>query len=166
MIKQGCTDSCEEGPFWTADAPIYKSGCDLARPNTAGDRMFFSGVVKNTKGEGIKDAKCEVWQADGDGKYDVQYPDRQVGEEYANDRGIILAQPDGSLNYRGILPTAYGIPTNHAAGELLRAMGRHPHRASHLHFIVSAPGYDTCVLTFVTPIMVTSANVRRAFHIG
>ena len=37
--------------------------------------------------------------------YDIQYPDR----EEPNDRGKILANPDGTFNYRGILPTAYPI---------------------------------------------------------
>ena len=45
------------------------------------------------------------WQADGDGVYDIQYPDR----EEPNDRGKILANPDGTFSYRGILPTAYPI---------------------------------------------------------
>lgn len=37
--------------------------------------------------------------------YDIQYPDR----EEPNDRGKILANPDGTFTYRGILPTAYPI---------------------------------------------------------
>ena len=45
------------------------------------------------------------WQADGDGVYDIQYPDR----DEPNDRGKIIANPDGTFNYRGILPTAYPI---------------------------------------------------------
>ena len=92
--------------------------------------MCFIGTVKNLKGEGIKDATVDVvsialtlraywqpthrspsnvahvqWQADGDGVYDIQYPDR----EEPNDRGKILAKPDGTFSYRGILPTAYPI---------------------------------------------------------
>ena len=45
------------------------------------------------------------WQADGDGIYDVQYPDSKE----VNDRGKILAKDDGTVSYRGILPTAYPI---------------------------------------------------------
>ena len=83
--------------------------------------MYFSGTVKNLAGEAVKDATvdivralcspCDVrshscqWQADGDGVYDIQYPDR----EEPNDRGKILANPDGTFSYRGILPTAYPI---------------------------------------------------------
>lgn len=85
--------------------------------------MYFIGTVKNVKGEGLKGATVDVvstgsssmtvedphhfdqWQADGDGVYDIQYPDR----EEPNDRGKILANPDGVFTYRGILPTAYPI---------------------------------------------------------
>ncbi|CCM00403.1 uncharacterized protein FIBRA_02433 [Fibroporia radiculosa] len=134
----GCTDSCEAGPFYVPNAPEVPSGSSLAKAGTHGEAMFFSGTVKNTKGQGIKGAKIDVWQADGDGIYDVQYP----GTTEANDRGKIVAEDDGSFCYRGILPTAYPIPSNGPSGDLLRALGRHPHRASHIHFVLVAPGYD------------------------
>ncbi|PIL34204.1 hypothetical protein GSI_03915 [Ganoderma sinense ZZ0214-1] len=100
--------------------------------------MYFIGTVKDVKGEGLKGATVDVWQADGDGVYDIQYPDR----EEPNDRGKILANSDGTFNYRGILPTAYPIPSDGPTGDLLKVLGRHPHRASHIHFTVKAPGYD------------------------
>jgi len=134
----GCTDSCEPGPFFTSDAPEVPSGSSLAKDYTTGEPMFFSATVKNTKGEGIKDVKAEMWQADGDGVYDVQYPDR----EEPNDRGRIVADASGNFCYRGILPTAYPIPNDGPIGDVLSALGRHPHRSSHLHFTVTAPGYD------------------------
>ncbi|OBZ68135.1 Hydroxyquinol 1,2-dioxygenase [Grifola frondosa] len=135
----GCTESCEPGPFYTEDAPEIPSGSSLAKAGTTGEAMFFSGTVKNLKGEGIKGARIDVWQADGDGIYDVQYP----GRTEPNDRGRIVASPDGSFNYRGILPTAYPIPSDGPTGDFLHLLeGRHPHRASHIHFTLKAPGYD------------------------
>ncbi|KAA1475748.1 aromatic compound dioxygenase [Dentipellis sp. KUC8613] len=134
----GCTDSCEEGPFLTKDAPEKPSGSSIASPDTIGEPLFFKATIKNTKGEGIKGAKAEVWQADGDGIYDVQYP----GREAANDRARIVAEPSGDFCYRGKLPTAYGIPDDGPVGDMLRALGRHPHRSSHIHFMLTAPGYD------------------------
>jgi len=134
----GCTESCEPGPFFTNDAPELPSGSTLAKSGTHGEPMFFTASVKNTKGQGIPGAKAEVWQADGDGIYDVQYPDRTE----ANDRGRIVAEPNGTFCYRGILPTAYPIPNDGPIGDVLHALGRHPHRSSHLHFTITAPGYD------------------------
>ncbi|KAL6310507.1 aromatic compound dioxygenase [Sparassis latifolia] len=134
----GCTDSCEAGPFYTEDAPEVLSGVSLAKSGTTGEAMFFSGFIKNTIGQRIKGAKVDVWQADGDGVYDVQYPNRTE----PNDRGKIIAEPDGTFCYRGILPTAYPIPNDGPAGDFLRLMGHHPHRAAHIHFALHAPGYD------------------------
>ena len=43
------------------------------------------------------------------------------------------------------MPTAYPAPTDGPVGELLRAAKRSPYRPAHIHFIVSAPGYETLV---------------------
>ncbi|KAI0694952.1 aromatic compound dioxygenase [Cytidiella melzeri] len=135
---EGCTESCEPGPFYTTDAPELPSGSSVSCEGTIGEPMFFQATVKNTKGEPIKGVKADMWQADGDGLYDVQYPNRTE----ANDRARIVAEPDGTFSYRGILPTAYPIPDDGPIGDFLRAMGRHPHRSSHIHFMITAPGYD------------------------
>ena len=86
----------------------------------------------------VTDRDSVQWQADGDGLYDVQYPNRTE----ANDRARIVAEPSGVFTYRGILPTAYPIPDDGPIGDFLRAMGRFPHRSSHIHFLLTAPGYD------------------------
>ncbi|KAI5123963.1 hypothetical protein M0805_006375 [Coniferiporia weirii] len=134
----GCTESCEPGPFFTNDAPEKPSGSSIAADSTVGEPMFFEATVKNGKGEEISDAKAEIWQADGDGVYDVQYP----GRTEANDRARIVAKSNGYFCYRGILPTAYPIPDDGPIGDVLRALGRYPHRSAHIHFTITAPGYD------------------------
>ncbi|EJD54455.1 aromatic compound dioxygenase [Auricularia subglabra TFB-10046 SS5] len=136
---KGCTAGCEEGPFLTKDAPELPSGSTISHPDTKGEKMYFSATIKNTKGEGIPGAKVEVWQANGEGVYDVQYDVR----EFPDDRARIVAEPDGSFNYRAVLPTAYPIPNAGVTGDFLSSLGRHAHRASHIHFLLTAPGYDT-----------------------
>src|SRR3990167_1101052 len=44
-----------------------------------------------------------------------------------------------------ILPTPYPVPTNGPMGELLKQAKRYPYRPAHIHFIVSAPGFETLV---------------------
>ena len=44
-----------------------------------------------------------------------------------------------------IMPVSYPIPDDGPAGQLLAAMGRHPFRPAHVHFMISAPGYRTLV---------------------
>lgn len=135
---QGCTEGCEPGPFFDRDAPIIENGGALALTDTFGEHMFFSGTVKDAKGNPIPNAVVNIWQADGDGFYDVNSPTASP----VNNRGKITTPEDGSIRYRGILPTAYPIPSDGPAGEFLRALGRHPHRAAHLHFHITAPGFD------------------------
>ena len=57
---QGCTDSCEPGPFYTKEFPEIPSGSSLAKEGTVGEPMYFSATIKNTKGEPIKGVKVEV----------------------------------------------------------------------------------------------------------
>lgn len=60
---QGCTDSCEAGPFYYPNAPELPSGTSLAKAGTTGEPMFFYGTIKDTKGRGIKGAKVDVVSA-------------------------------------------------------------------------------------------------------
>ncbi|TFK67283.1 aromatic compound dioxygenase [Pluteus cervinus] len=134
----GCTEGCEPGPFFIDDVPEIPSGGSLATSETVGEKLFFEGSVKNVEGEVIPGAVVNVWQADGDGFYDVN----SEVPSATNDRGKIKTLEDGSFSYRGILPTAYPIPSQGPVGEMLRALGRHSHRSAHLHFHITAPGYD------------------------
>ncbi|KAI0031460.1 aromatic compound dioxygenase [Vararia minispora EC-137] len=138
---KAATEGCEEGPFYTKSFPEVPSGSCISHPDTVGQPLFFEATVKNTKGEPIQGAKAEVWQSDGEGTYDVMYD--TPPESGADDRARIIAEPNGYFSYRGVLPVAYPIPDDGPCGTMLRALGRHPHRASHLHFRLTAPGYDS-----------------------
>jgi len=100
--------------------------------------MFFTGSVKDIHGRPIHGAVVNIWQSDGDGFYDVNSPTPSP----TNNRGKIRTTSEGKIEYRGILPTAYPIPKEGPAGEFLKATGRHPHRAAHLHFHITAEGFD------------------------
>jgi protocatechuate 3,4-dioxygenase beta subunit len=81
-----------------------------------------------------------VWEADEDGFYDVQYSNATTAG-----RGKLRAGNDGAFNFWALTPTPYPIPNDGPVGKLLEASGRSPMRASHLHFLVSAPGHRTLV---------------------
>ena len=51
----------------------------------------------------------------------------------------------GHYEFRTILPVSYPIPDDGPAGQLLRALGRHPFRPAHVHFMISAPSHETLV---------------------
>jgi protocatechuate 3,4-dioxygenase beta subunit len=60
-------------------------------------------------------------------------------------RARLRADEAGRYWFRTIKPTPYPVPTDGPVGLILDRMGRHPMRPAHLHFIVSAPGFETVV---------------------
>ena len=88
-----------------------------------------------------------VWSDNADGFYDVQQPEQQP---QWNNRGIFFTGEDGAYSFVGIKPVSYPIPDDGPVGKMLDALGRHPYRPAHMHFLVTAPGYQKLVThTFV-----------------
>jgi hydroxyquinol 1,2-dioxygenase len=136
----GCTESTVFGPFHVEGAPHYENGADIAN-GAAGEPCLVLGTVRGLDGRPIAGAVLDVWQADAEGHYDVQYADR--GQHHA--RGVLKSREDGSFGFRTVVAEAYPIPVDGPVGDLLRATGRHPWRPAHLHFMIKAPGYETLV---------------------
>jgi len=95
--------------------------------------------VLDTEGEPIAGACVEVWQADEDGFYDVQYADL----DEPRGRGHLRTDDQGRFWFWSVRPEAYPIPDDGPVGELLKATGRSPMRPAHVHFLVTAPGFQT-----------------------
>ncbi|KWR90690.1 intradiol ring-cleavage dioxygenase [Cupriavidus sp. IDO] len=137
---QGCTEATVFGPFYVDDAPEYELGADVGN-GMAGEPCHVSGQVRSITGEAIPGATLEVWQADAEGFYDVQKPARTS----AQGRGTLHADASGHFHFKSIVAECYPIPHDGPVGRMLEAMGRHPWRPAHLHFMISAPGYETLV---------------------
>jgi hydroxyquinol 1,2-dioxygenase len=136
----GCTEATVFGPFHVAGAPHYELGEDVAN-GAIGEPCEVRGMVRGTRGEPVPGAVIEVWQADAQGKYDVQREELKRHQA----RGVLEAGPDGEYRFRTILAQAYPIPDDGPVGDMLRATGRHPWRPAHLHFMITAPGYETLI---------------------
>jgi len=65
--------------------------------------------------------------------------------EHHQARGNLRTTDDGSFRFRSILPVPYPIPHDGPVGRMLEALGRHPWRPAHLHFMIEAPGYETLI---------------------
>ena len=85
-------------------------------------------------------ALLDVWQADEDGFYDVQYATSTSARARAT-----CTPPDGRFWFWTVQPEAYPIPTDGPVGGCSRAGGRSPMRPAHVHFKVTAPGYQTLI---------------------
>ena len=136
----GCTEATVFGPFFLEEAPRYELGADVSN-GAKGAPCWVEGRILGLGGEPIANATINVWQADDDGLYDVQYED--LGHSQA--RGILKSDADGRYYFKTIVAEPYPIPTDGPVGVLLNATKRHPWRPAHLHFMVEAPGYQRLI---------------------
>lgn len=136
----GCTEATVFGPFHVDGAPHYEHGADVAN-GAAGAPCLVRGSVHGPDGEPVAGATIDVWQADAEGRYDVQY----AGLPEHRARGVLQSGPDGRFHFRSIVAEAYPIPDDGPVGDMLRATKRHPWRPAHLHFMIQAEGYETLV---------------------
>ncbi len=58
---------------------------------------------------------------------------------------------DGRYWFRGVKPKFYPIPDDGPVGKLLGALGRHPYRPAHLHYILEADGFETLTTHIFDP---------------
>ncbi len=144
---EGSTENTVLGPFHVADAPRYANGADISLDGK-GEPLIVQGRVTDADGHPIAGATLDVWQANEDGFYDVQQPGVQPP---FNLRGVFTSDADGRFWFRSAKPRHYPIPDDGPVGKLLTALGRHPNRAAHLHFIVEAAGFDRVVTHIFTP---------------
>jgi len=137
----GATETTVLGPFHVASSPIRQMG-DTINLEGKGEPLIVSGRVVDEAGKPIEGATLDVWQANSEGYYDVQQKGIQPD---MNLRGRFITGADGRYWFRSSKPLFYPIPHDGPVGALLRNLGRHPYRPAHIHFIVSAPGYQAVV---------------------
>lgn len=148
---KNATEATVFGPFFVDDAPEVPLGGDIAG-GAAGQPCWIEGTVTDTDGNPVPNARIEVWEADEDGFYDVQYADDRV-----SGRAHLFSDERGNYSFWGLTPTPYPIPHDGPVGKLLEATGRSPMRASHLHFMVTADN----LRTLVTHIFVTGDKLLK-----
>jgi len=134
---EGATESTVFGPFHREGAPEMPDGGNIA-PRDTGIPTIVFGRVLDLDGRPIAGASLDVWQADSTGHYDSQYA--EASELHL--RGKFRTGQDGRFIVRTVFPVAYPIPTDGPVGKMLRATNRHPWRPAHVHFVVSADGYE------------------------
>ena len=143
----GASESTVLGPFHVADAPELAMGSDICL-DQKGDPMLVRGTIRSTDGSPIAGARIDVWQANDEGFYDVQQ--KGIQPDF-NLRGVFRTGPDGRYWFKGVKPKFYPIPDDGPVGQLLRALGRHPYRPAHLHYILDAAGHDRLVTHIFDP---------------
>jgi protocatechuate 3,4-dioxygenase beta subunit len=132
------TEATVLGPFYVPGAPWRAAGDSIAVDDPGGVPTVVRGRVTGAGGAPLAGAVLDVWQCASNGLYDVQDPAQPPG----NMRGRFRTDAAGGFEFRTSRPVGYAIPDDGPVGELLRASGRHPWRAAHIHVIVSAEGHE------------------------
>jgi catechol 1,2-dioxygenase len=128
------TESTVLGPFHVAGAPARQMGDNISMDG-AGEPVVVFGHVRDQEGRPLAGATLDVWQTSSGGFYDIQ----DSGQPHMNLRGLFTTGADGRYFFRTVKPSSYAIPTDGPVGRMLLALGRHPMRPAHIHFIVGAP---------------------------
>jgi catechol 1,2-dioxygenase len=134
----GATESTVFGPFHRLGAAEMPAGGNIAHRDTVGIPTLVSGRVLDLDGRPIANAELDVWQTQSNGLYDSQ--DQNSNELHM--RGKFYTDGEGRYLIRTVVPVNYPIPSDGPVGAMLKATGRHPWRPAHIHFVVTADGYD------------------------
>lgn len=94
--------------------------------------------MRDTAGNPIPSVKIDVWETDSKGFYDVQYE----GREEPDGRAVVVSDGKGEFWFKAIVPVPYPIPSDGPVGKLLKRLGRHCFRPSHVHFMFEKGGFD------------------------
>ncbi len=134
------TSSSVLGPFHVSNPPALPIGGDMKR-DYEGQVLLVEGQVRDLDGTPIAGAEIDIWQTAPNGMYSSQDPDQDIHSFH----GLMTTDSNGEFSFTTVRPVSYTVPADGPVGELLDATGRHPWRPSHLHYIISVPGYNDLV---------------------
>jgi chlorocatechol 1,2-dioxygenase len=126
-----------QGPYFKPDCPTVTHELKTLA-DKAGEAILLEGAVTDLSGKPIKGAEMFVWHSDPEGSYSG-FCDYMPKSDYY--RGRVEIPADGKYSLRTTMPHAYTIPHDGPTGVLLKAMGRHPWRPAHVHYIINADGF-------------------------
>jgi protocatechuate 3,4-dioxygenase beta subunit len=129
------------GPFYVPGAPWVENPGAIARNTGGTGTIRLTGRITNAGGDPIADAVVDIWQADSAGRYSNEVVDGDPWEL----RGRQRVAADGTYDVTTVRPKHYTVKHDGPVGRLLKALGRHPWRPAHVHYLVTAPGYRDLV---------------------
>src|SRR5487761_778014 len=95
------TASTVFGPFFFEGSPRFANGDDIAN-GAPGEPCFIQGQVLSITGEPLPNAHIEIWQADENGFYDVQYKETSQ----VRGRGHLYSDSEGCYFFWSVRPEA------------------------------------------------------------
>jgi hydroxyquinol 1,2-dioxygenase len=134
----GATPNTLPGPFYREDVPEVALGTNLSRDGI-GESLRVQLQLTDLDGKPVSNAVVDVWQANALGRYENQDPDLQP--EF-NLRGRLRSDAQGRVHFQSVKPRGYALPDDGPVGRLLNTLGLCLERPAHLHFRVTAPGFQ------------------------
>lgn len=144
---EGATQNTVLGPFYVQNPPRYDNGANICLDGK-GEPLVVKGRVLDGAGNPLVGVDVDAWQTNDEGFYDVQQ--KGIQPDY-NLRGVFTTDDKGEYWFRSVKPRFYPIPDDGPVGKLLTALGRHPYRPAHIHFIVRKDGFETVTTHIFTP---------------
>lgn len=138
--RTDATSSSVLGPFHISNPPPLAIGGDM-KCDFDGSVLLVEGQVRDVDGKPIAGAQIDIWQTAPNGLYSSQDEDQDIHSFH----GLMTADGNGDFSFTTARPVSYTVPSDGPVGELLDAACRHPWRPAHLHYIVTAPGYQSLV---------------------
>lgn len=135
----GATPDTASAPFYRPNAPHIAMGESISRDGV-GEPMLVTGTVRSVADAPVAGAQVEVWQANAEGRYENQEPDRQPDH---NLRGRLKTDAEGRFRFLSVKPGGYELPADGPVGRLLTRLGLPLSRPAHINLRVSAKGYET-----------------------
>ena len=134
LIELPVTRGQTEGPYWLPGSPARNN---VREPGIPGDPLIFRGKVVNIRGKPIEGAWVDIWQADGEGSYDI------FGYRLRDHQ---MTDAEGRFVHLTVVPCEYDAPLTNADGET-----RMVYRTAHLHVKVKAPERGTLTTQVYLP---------------
>jgi protocatechuate 3,4-dioxygenase beta subunit len=134
---KGSTENTVLGPFYVPESPKRQNGDSMIETDYGGPKLYVSGTVRSLNDSPIAGANVDVWQTASNALYTVQDPNQSP----TNLRGLFTTDEQGRYSFITQRPVDYPVPVDGPVGKMLTATARHPMRAAHTHFIVTAPGH-------------------------
>lgn len=143
------TQSAILGPFYRTGAPEYPNGSDIVLDHNikspegkTGDTCYMHGRVTDAAtGKPVVGAKIDIWHTGPNGLYEQQ----DENQPDFNYRGKFTTDSDGVYALQCLVPTAYPIPYDGGAGDILKLLDRSPMRPAHIHILIEANGYKQLI---------------------
>jgi len=135
--EAGATENTVLGPFYIPGAKPRQNGDSIIETEDPGPRLRVSGHVRSQDGAPIQGATLEIWETASNGFYPVQ----DEKQDPSNLRGTLTTDQNGYYEFLTVRPVPYPVPVDGPVGDMMRATGRHPMRAAHIHFVVNAAGH-------------------------